>query len=208
MQPHEYCVIGHSRAQIGRYLGLVAGLIASGLYLLVLGAFSLAEKLGLSGYIPNVILWPFSTALIFVFVHKFFDSWIWRSSLVQKMLKIPDISGHWRCLGKTKDMDGNTTYEWEGDIHISQTWEKITVRLKTKQSSSYSNAAALVNENGHGYRLIYRYSNEPRAGEPINSHVGFCELNFAPDLKTAEGDYFNNKGRVTFGQMILTKSEA
>ena len=36
-------------------------------------------------------------------------------------------------------------------------------------------------------------------------HLGFCDLNFAKDLKSAEGEYFNGHGRNTFGVMHLTR---
>jgi hypothetical protein len=105
---------------------------------------------------------------------------------------------------KTKDAEGNTVYDWQATVSIMQSWEKIAVRMKTEQSSSTSMVAALINEGSQGYRLIYRYTNEPKAGEPLNAHVGFCDLRFNRDLTEAEGDYFN-KGRWTFGQMRLTK---
>jgi hypothetical protein len=55
---------------------------------------------------------------------------------------------------------------------------------------------------------MYSYQNEPRIGEPeLRSHVGYCELQLAEDLQSAEGDYFNNRGRVTFGRMKLIRKE-
>lgn len=126
--------------------------------------------------------------------------------MARKIIDVPDVAGIWHCEGKTKDADGNTVYEWQATVSIMQSWEKIAVRMKTEQSSSTSMVAALINEGSQGYRLIYRYTNEPKAGEPLNSHVGFCDLRFNRDLTEAEGDYFN-KGRWTFGQMRLTKEK-
>jgi len=45
---------------------------------------------------------------------------------------------------------------------------------------------------------MYSYQNEPRIGDPeLRTHVGYCELALDEKLQTAEGDYFNNRGRVT-----------
>lgn len=53
---------------------------------------------------------------------------------------------------------------------------------------------------------MYSYKNEPRAGEPeLNAHVGHCEMRFARGMARAEGDYFNARGRGTFGRMTLTR---
>ena len=39
----------------------------------------------------------------------------------------------------------------------------------------------------------------------MSPHVGYAELAFQEDLRGAEGDYFNNRGRTTFGKMTLTR---
>lgn len=53
---------------------------------------------------------------------------------------------------------------------------------------------------------MYRYRNDPKINEAeLGAHVGFAELLFAKDLKSAEGDYFNNKGRYTFGTMRIRR---
>lgn len=207
MQPHEYTIIGHSRASIGRYLGVVASFIASGIYIIAGLSIEWLRQVGLLDGATGFIFWPVTAAAVFSLILWVFNSWMWKSAYLKKVLKIPDISGVWECAGQTKSSDGETTYEWSGIVYISQTWEKIKVRLKTEQSGSRSNTAALVMEDDHCCTLIYSYRNEPKVGEMLNSHVGFCELHFDQSLTHAEGDYFNNKGRVTYGHMCLTKKE-
>lgn len=206
MQPHEYTIIGHSRTHIGRYLGVIAGALASGTYLSAGATLKLLKANALTSGIPEIVFWPLSAGAVYILVHAVFDKWLWKCQLINKLLDIPNIQGTWTCKGQTKDKDGNTTYDWNAVVTITQSWEKITVRMKTSQSSSNSMVAALINEGNQGYRLIYRYANEPKAGEPLNSHVGFCDLRFNRELTSAEGDYFN-KGRWTFGQMKLNKKE-
>jgi hypothetical protein len=206
MQAHEYTIIGKSRTNIGRYLGVIAGGLAAAMYLMAGAILTFLKTTPFTDWIPDIVFWPLSAGVIYIAVHFAFDKWAWKWPLVSKVLDIPNIQGLWDCKGETKDADGNTIYEWNGCVAIAQTWEKINVRLKTKQSASHSMVAALVNEGDQGYRLIYRYTNEPKAGEPLNHHIGFCDLRFNKSLTKAEGDYFN-KGRWTFGQMTLTKRE-
>lgn len=208
MQPHEYSVIGHSRASIGRYLGTAAGLLASLTAVVVTFGLDLATKLGLSTGAANIILFPVNAATFYFVGHLVFERWIWRRKIIQGLLGIPDLNGEWDCLGETKDENGNVTHAWQGTVTINQTWEKIRVYLTTGQSSSRSKSASLVREPGRGYVLMYSYQNEPRIGEPeLRSHVGYCELQLNEDVTQAEGDYFNNRGRITFGRMKLTRKE-
>lgn len=208
MQPHEYSVIGHSRSTIGRYLGVAAGLLASLTAVIVTVTLDLAKRWGLSDGTANVILFPINATTFYLIGHLAFEKWVWRRRIIQSLLGIPDLNGQWECLGETKDQDGNVTHYWNGTVTITQTWEKIRVYLNTGQSSSRSKSASLVKEPGRGYVLMYSYQNDPRIGEPeLRSHVGYCELQLSENLTSAEGAYFNNRGRVTFGRMTLTRKE-
>jgi hypothetical protein len=70
---------------------------------------------------------------------------------------------------------------------------------------SQSKAASIIHEKQIGYRLLYSYQNIPRSGEPMNPHIGYAEVLFDEDLQIAEGEYFNNKGRVTYGRLKLVR---
>ena len=206
MQPHEYSVIGLDRTAIGRYLGTAAGLMASTTAVVATLVFDMATRLGFSNAIASLALFPVNAAAFYFLGHLAFNKWIWRRKAVQALLGVPDLNGEWACQGSTKDGEGNVTHEWTATVTITQTWEKLRVYLNTGQSSSRSKSAALVKEPGRGYVLMYSYQNEPRIGEPeLHAHVGYCELQVSEDLKAAEGDYFNNKGRITFGRMKLAR---
>lgn len=208
MQPHEYSVMGLDRTSIGRYLGTFAGLMSSCVAMLATIGFNLAQHFGLSDSITGLIIFPVNASVFYFLGHLAFNKWVWRRPIVQSILGVPDLNGEWSCIGQTKDNDGNTIYKWNGTVTITQTWEKIRVYLNTGQSSSRSKSASLVKEPGRGYVLMYSYQNEPKLGEPeLRTHVGYCELQLDEDLSSAEGDYFNNRGRVTFGRMKLTKKD-
>jgi len=198
---HEYSVVGHSRSQIGRYLAIAAALASSALVALGTWWSQIVVQFGLPPW-SNFVATPVSAAAIYVSLHFLFNKWGW--CIAFYFLGLPNISGTWACSGETRGDDNAVIYEWNGTVTISQTWEKIRVTLRTEQSSSRSVSAALI-PDGDRWMLMYSYRNEPRAGEPLNPHLGYCELSFLSKYKRAEGDYFTARGRGSFGRMTLER---
>jgi SMODS-associating 2TM, beta-strand rich effector domain len=198
---HDYAVFGHSRATIGRYLG-TASVILTGLISSVI--LWLHQVDGLSFMAGATV----STAFVYFSLHWVFNNYVWKVPL----FKIPDLNGVWSVRGETlSEDDGVIKYNWEAEIDIEQTWEKISINLKTKQSSSESYTATLVKKSGTrgGWALHYSYSNSPDASQfhELNSHRGYCEVIFDRELTSGEAAYFNSNGRRTFGKMYLTRGE-
>ncbi len=198
---HDYAVFGHSRTTIGRYLGTASVI--------------------LTGFISSIILWlsqidglsfmtgaTISIAVVYFFLHMVFNNYVWKAPY----FKIPDLNGIWSVRGETlSEEDGLVKYNWEAEIDIEQTWEKISISLKTKQSSSESYTATLAKKPGTrgGWLLHYSYSNSPDASQfhELNSHRGYCEVLFNKELTSGEATYFNSNGRRTFGKMYLTRGK-
>lgn len=204
MQAHEYSVVGHNRSTVGRYLGTVAAAIAAGSVAAATALSGVAASVGLPPWLQPVVVLPVSASLAYAGVYWLFNRYGWKQAC--RLLQLPDIDGVWDCDGRTIAEDGSVKFEWKGKVTISQSWEKIAVDLKTRQSGSYSISAALLPKADSSWLLLYSYRNEPRAGEPeLNAHLGYCELRFAKGLQEAEGDYFNARGRGTLGRMHLTR---
>lgn len=148
-QEHEYSVLGHSRAVVGRHLGTIAAALASLSVLALGGVLGFVDWLGID--IPPIILWPLTAGAIFPIVHWTFNRFVWKWARVVAWLKIPDLNGIWACKGRSLNMEKTLLYEWDGTVTINQSWEKIWVSLKTSQSASYSEAAALIREPNGAY---------------------------------------------------------
>jgi len=203
---HEYSVIGHSRAVVGRYLGTVAAALAAAGAVAAAAFLRWFDTLHTSVTVPDVVLWPVTAAAVFAVVLTAFDKLVWRWPLVRRFIGIPDLNGVWTVDGVTTGgAETPLGTGWTGEITISQSWERIWVHLRTPNSSSRSKAAALMREPGVGHCLMYSYRNEPRMGEPMQAHVGYAELVFDESLSSADGEYFNSKGRVSFGRMNLKR---
>jgi hypothetical protein len=207
MLEHEYSLLsGFNRAKVGRYISLASASVSAGIVFILLWAVDIAQKFGLPANVPPAILSLVGAGAVFVALYWLFDKYAWKWGLVANLLKVPDLSGKWTCQGQSLDLNGNVTFPWVGEIIIVQSWDKIRVRLTTKQSGSNSNSAAIICDEAEGYRLFYSYKNDPKISETdLHSHRGFAELTFNKAVNTAEGEYFNGYGRYTFGRMKLER---
>ncbi|MDO0791312.1 hypothetical protein [Xanthomonas campestris] len=206
---HEYSVLGGpNRASIGRYV-MAASVIVAGLVSTLVGlVVAVLAESGLG--IPPVVLWPVTSGAIYMGLYYLFEAYAWKMPKLSAVLRVPDLSGKWKCEGSSLNQgEGVPVTVWRAEVTIVQSWDKIRIRLKTAQSGSNSIAAALMYDKADGYRVLYNYKNEPGINEShLAAHRGFAELVFAPDLRSAQGDYFNGHGRYTFGTMTLTRVES
>lgn len=208
MSLHEYSVYEHSRATLGRYLIVTAGLIAWLISGLVLGLWRLGSTYGYLPAPPETFILVLLPAAIYPMLYWIFDYYLWKMPGLSTLVGVPNISGKWECAGLTvsNNGDGSKPGEWHGVVTITQNWDKIKIFLITDNSISESISASLVKEPGLGVKLMYSYENRPKtAACNLAKHTGYSELLFNPEFTSAEGGYFNNMGRITHGSMKLTK---
>jgi hypothetical protein len=142
-----------------------------------------------------------TSAALFMFFFYAFDRFFWRLPGVSNVMGIPYLAGTWLITGKTDGADG-VPREWQGEARIQQTWSQIAISLETESSRSRSAMASLERDPGHGFRVIFGYSNTPKdTTDELRSHQGTCEVVFSQDLETAEATYFNDHQRRTCGTM-------
>jgi SMODS-associating 2TM, beta-strand rich effector domain len=207
MQNHEYALVGGmNRANIGRYITLIASSVSAGIVFVLLSAVDLAHRWGWNVNLTPGVLSLVGATAVFGALYWFFNRFAWRWPPLSAAIKVPNLAGEWACSGQTINPDGTPSQAWQANITILQSWDKIRVRLRTAQSGSDSIAAALICDDDEGFRLLYNYRNTPKIGEVgLKAHLGFCELVFDKLLRTAEGEYFNGHGRFTFGTMKLAR---
>ncbi|MFM8477035.1 MAG: hypothetical protein ACKOEO_14750 [Planctomycetaceae bacterium] len=188
---NDYSMRGHPRELLIFYLAAAA-------YFLLLLVATLEGWLG----VGLAVSWLTLFSLLF----KVIDHYVWRLALIRRLFGLPDLNGKWLCVGNQIDADGNVTKEWRATVTIKQTWSQLSIALQTDSSRSRSGPASIEFDEGHGYRLLYTYRNDPVPGQkPLVPHQGTCELIFADDCTSAEGVYFNDHNRQSFGRMKLTK---
>lgn len=192
---HDYAIFGHDRSTIGRWLGVGAIITAGGITQLLAWANSIT---GWEAFAKTTI----TTGVIYLVIDWLFNKYAWKIPL----FSIPNLNGTWKIVGKTLDENGDTKFDWSGELLIQQNWKSILIHLKTKSSQSSSYTATLAKQN-EGWLLSYSYKNEPKLEQSheLKPHKGFCEIEIDKQLKTGEASYFNSGGRRTFGNMKLTK---
>ncbi|WP_146224890.1 hypothetical protein [Aquipseudomonas alcaligenes] len=206
MQEHEYSVIGHSRSTIGRYLGMLATVVVSLLPAVGIGLSEAMAKIGLPEWGKYLLVIPITAGVVYTGIHWCFNKFAWRP--LSYLSQIPHIAGEWNCEGKTYADDGSIAQHWVAQLSISQTWEKIRVRLETKSSISHSISVALIPEADGCWMLMYSYMNQPKVGNlKLHAHKGYAEMRFSKELKYAEGEYFTAKSRGTVGAMKFIRRQ-
>lgn len=142
---------------------------------------------------------------IYLVLYRLFDKFVWRKPLLSRVLRVPNLEGKWECDGISfVDEDGvRVERPWSGTVTISQSWDRLRIRLATAQSSSHSVVGAIRADEDGDFRLFYNYANDPKGDQlkELKAHAGFCDMRISADQKSAEGEYFNARGRVTFGSM-------
>lgn len=202
---HEYALLkGFNRANIGRWLQLTAASVSAAIVFFVLSIVDIAKKFGINVNLPPTVLSLIGAGSVYALLYWLFSRHIWKISTVGRWLKVPNLAGTWSCTGLTQQIEPHIV--WTGSVRIVQSWDKLRIHLKTDHSTSDSIAAALLFDEATGYRLMYHYQNRPRIGETnLSAHHGFAELIFTEDAKSATGEYFNGRGRNTWGTLLLTK---
>jgi hypothetical protein len=195
---HDYAIVGHDRATVGRWLGFASISIAGGLAQLMAWANNLT---GIDIFTRATI----TTGLVYFCLHWAFNKWAWKIP----WMDIPNLNGKWILSGQTLNEDCSTRFNWDGEIGIEQDWKSILIHLKTKNSQSSSYTATLSKRHGPtgGWQLSYSYKNEPELerSHELNAHKGYCEIEFDSGLSIGKASYFNSAGRRTFGVMTLKK---
>jgi len=183
---------------------MLATIIVSFLPAVGIGLSEVMAKIGVPEWGKFFIVIPITASLTYTFLYWFFNKYGWRP--LSLIAQIPNVSGDWSCIGKTLDDDGSVAHAWQAELTISQTWEKIRVRLETNSSVSHSISVALIPEPDGCWMLMYSYINKPKVGHNhLASHQGYSEMRFSRGLQIASGEYFTAKGRGTTGTMQFTR---
>lgn len=198
---HEYSTGNRNSEKVVFRIALIAFIITPGINYII----SLFTDI-LGNYIE--ITYTVSSILVFSILYFFFNKFLWRC--FTSIIKIPDLNGTWKCKGHSKDYKNKNEFDWESEIFIKQEWNKISIIQHTKKSDSFSTSiiGGLRLEDNGEVLLSYVYSNDPRNINPnLSHHEGLAKVRFNKELNKANGDYFNDQIRQTYGTMSLEKTK-
>ena len=126
---HDYAIDRHPKQKVLFMLAFIA-IVATPL--LNSALVSMGTKVGLApGWITTVgTVVPVSA--LFALLYVLFDRYLWKWTMLRRMLLVPDLNGEWGCQGRTVLKQGEAVeFKWEGTLTISQSWSKILVHLRT-----------------------------------------------------------------------------
>ena len=159
------------------------------------------------------IVLPISPIFVFGFFYGIFywiiDIWGWKNKIIQMKYKVPNLNGKWtgklisKYEMKNDEKTGIEPKEIDIELKIIQTWKKISITLRTKESESYSLTASIIQTHGI-WQINYQYVNKPKVNsvEEMHIHHGTAVLDYDEKDKTLEG-YYYNKERDTSGEISL-----
>lgn len=195
---HEYTVQnGMNRSKVGKTLYSLSTILTA------LIVSQLIRYLTWFESVPTLISTVILTIILFYIIYYSFNNWVWKLKPISKLLKLPNISGAWSCDGKSD----HESFNWHGNVQITQSWDKIRIVLTTEQSSSESILAAITYDDIRGYKLVYNYENKPNSLDDtsLRTHIGFVDLNISAENNSASGNYYNVSGRKTSGKITWNK---
>jgi hypothetical protein len=205
---HEYSIRGFSRTKIIFLLSEVAVIVAPVISSLLHPLFN---KLSTFVKIPQIAAFSVSGALVFTILWFCFCRFFWKLPFMTKVLNVPNLSGTWNCHGEGHKYNNSTELNrWDGEITIEQSLEKMIIITKTQKSTSHSTSVIgdLECKGDKEFILTYMYENEPFINEEgLHKHTGFCRLTFDIKKGTANGTYYTDADRGSFGNMKLTRGE-
>lgn len=148
-----------------------------------------------------------SVFMIFGTIFWLFNQYLWKFKHIRSLLLMPDLNGKWECSGTTLIKGGQETNRvWKAEIDITQSWSKIIIRLKTKDSLSKSTSASITRLENQGFKILYHYENDPTCVDTtLSKHDGAAEIIFNQDCVEGEGHYFTDQHRSTVGSLKIRK---
>ncbi len=138
-----------------------------------------------------------------------FDRWLWRSRLFKGWLvKRPDLQGTWRAVMQSSYTDPQTQKPIppiECVAVIRQSFSAFSLRMFTKESSSFLTAHKLIPQNDGVFQLAGVYQNTPDVhlrGIRSEIHYGALLLEVRGDPAVElNGHYWTD--RLTKGSLVL-----
>jgi hypothetical protein len=155
-------------------------------------------------------LWPFGTvAAVMALLYSWFERYGWRLPLLRGFVNRPDISGTWKVILRSEWIDPKTGEPPAPIIcfmAVRQTLSSLSMRLMTKESSSWLVAHSIFRSDDDIYRVATVYMNEPRLdlrGDRSEIHYGAFLLRLVGSpVAKLEGHYWTD--RHTRGSLVLT----
>lgn len=187
---HAYATNAKDREFIFQLLAVIAVIAA-----FLLNSLIQVFKLPIPWFIDTPAVASFYAIFLWLY-----NGYLWSKKLgPMPFSQIPDIRGTWA--GKIHSSFHNI--EIEVAVCIKQSWLKLSVKLETDTSVSFTTMAAFNVDAGGDSGLKYEYRNEGKVYGLTPDHRGTGHIYLLPDCKTLEGKYYTSEGSNNTGTIVL-----
>lgn len=176
----------------------------------------LAASLTGIGLFRNVTI---SFVLAATMVYGFVSRVLWTIQPIAKLIgSPPDLRGEWEghLYTDTDEYDaedavsldemGYDLVKMDSSMTIKQSWDRILVTFEGPNSTSKSEGATILVDDGGKPTLTYNYDNP---GEEFNDelghHAGTTTLEYDCDNETLEGTYYTGPNRGNYGRIEMKR---
>lgn len=202
---HSYTTEETSKNKIIFLIAVVSSTIAPALSIWITPFLkNISEKI----MIPEIATYSISGASLFCILCFLCIKILWKVPIINLFFSTPNFEGTWDCKGEGKKYNSDITNNWESEIIIEQDLEKISVFQKNKQGISISSSisANVRKVTKSTYELSYMYSNIPQQqDDTLHIHTGVAIITFDLKHKTADGIYYTDINRKSYGTMKLIR---
>jgi hypothetical protein len=184
--------------------------VAVGLTLATVAVAALAFKMPVQEGKP--LLKVASTAVtVDVLAWLLFSKWGWKLRFLQGWLvPFPNLNGTWDGEIESNWVDpetGKRISKIPAVLVINQDFTRISVTMTTGESSSTSFGESFeIDEDSNEKKLVYSYSNQPKAGvgDRSSPHKGTTEFRLlGKNVHTLEGHYWNDRSQPVSGDLVF-----
>ena len=137
--------------------------------------------------------------------YSVFDEKLWKTSLIRRALKIPDLNGMW--IGHIESSYDNFQESVRAELKIKQTWTRMSIIMKTQTSKGCNLTGAIFTDLGE-VTLSFEFLNEPNveAPSPLHIHRGTTRLVIDSAVNSLDGEYYTGRDRGTAGLLHFDRT--
>jgi len=147
----------------------------------------------------------FSTIGLTVCTLLFINFVGWKWKIFKWLIDVPNLNGRYNgtLTSSFKDANGNPV-EKDCVLEIKQNASSIHIfsyygdkGANSQSSRAFSVSEEIVEEKNGLFQLYYIFTNEPDTLlTQLNNHAGTAKFRYFPDIKTLEGDYYNQRKNI------------
>lgn len=175
----------------------------------------LASITGIGVFRNVTISFVFAATLVYLLASRVF----WKIYPISVLIgSPPDLSGHWEghLYTNTDEYDsedavatddlGRGLVKMNASMDISQSWDRIQVTFEGPDSTSKSEGATILIDDGGTPTLNYNYDNPGNdLNDELAPHAGTATLKYNPDKDTLDGTYYTGPNRANYGRIEVQR---